>query len=267
MNSIITCLMATYGRSHEVSTALSCFVAQRGDFDATLVIHNNHPTPMTFAEASGAKTTQRTYGGNRHVVIVNESGLATLGDVRNAMLARVESPFVRTWDDDDFYLPWSLADGVKTMQDEPKFPAYKPYGSWFWTPKELTLSRNAMEASMTVRTDIARRYGYKSASGGDEHSALLQGIWESGGTLECDRGWKTGYAYRWGWGGWHISGSLGADTVQNRTNVWYTKHNDTTLYSCMDIRPLDEMLASFVAATPYEVARKEVLAMLETDEC
>lgn len=229
----ITCMTATYGRSNAVRRALGCFMAQIGDFDALLIIHNNHPTPMRLWND---RTTASI--GNRHVTVYNEPGYATLGDVRNRMISRVESPFARTWDDDDFYLPWSLADGVQTLHRNPQAKAYRPTHSWFWTPDKLELARNAFEAAITVRTDTAKQAGYAAGTGGDEHGPLLAALHAHRGLLhEESRGALTGYAYCWGWGGWHISGSLGADTVANRTAAWISKHNDVEHYASMS--PLD----------------------------
>jgi len=241
---MITCMMATYGRSNMARRALSCFVAQSGDFDATLLIHNNHPTPMRLwnGETSGS------WSKHRHVVIYNEPGVPTLGDVRNAMINRVTTKYARTWDDDDFYLPWSLYDGVRMLECHPAAKAFRPQRSWFWTPDKLTLERNAFEAAITVRTEIAKRVGYKGGSGGDEHSPLLLELTE--GLYEEHRGISTGYAYCWGWGGWHISGSLGADTVANRTAAWLAKHSDIEHYSCMQPYDLSTLYHDFAAAIP-----------------
>lgn len=88
---------------------------------------------------------------------------------------------------------------------------------------------------MLVRSDVARKYGYKS-SGGDEHSPLLAGISEEGGGLLRELGVWSSYCYTWGCGNWHISGSLGAGTVEDRTRAWMTANVDL---SSPQIAPCD----------------------------
>ena len=214
---LVSCLTATYGRHTLVEQVLSCFLNQDYD-DAELVILNNHPEPL-FVSSIVRDHHSLT------VRVVNESGYKTLGACRNRLLELAQGEFVRTWDDDDLYLPWTLSQGMSLIGDA---PAFKPARSWFTTDmSKFELQRNVFEAAMLVRTDVARKYGYKE-SGGDEHMPLLEGIAKEGGCREIEMGWQSSYIYRWGCGVWHISGSLGSNqTVEERTKVWVEKHNDT----------------------------------------
>lgn len=205
----ISCLTSTYGRLTMLSEAVSCFLDQ--DYNnKELIILNNHPIPLSC--------------DFKNIIVYNEPIYPTLGDCRNRLIELANGDFVRTWDDDDFYLPWTLSQGIQHIQD---FPAWKPKKSWFWLKDKLPeLAENVFEAAIIVRNDIAKKYGYLTKSGGNEHETLLKGIEKEGGCINNDMGILASYAYRWGWGMWHISGSLGGDTIENRTKSWIEHNND-----------------------------------------
>lgn len=209
VNNKIVCLTATYGRISRLSEAVSCFLDQ--DYDnKELIILNNHPTPISCDFPN--------------VIIYNEPIYETLGDCRNRLIELAKGDFIRTWDDDDLYLPWTLSQGSENIKD---CVAWKPTNSWFWVKeKDPTLEGNTFEAAMLIRTDIAKKYRYLQRSGGNEHETLLAGIEREGGCRTHNMGKLASYCYRWGWGEWHISGSLGSDSIENRTNIWKDHNND-----------------------------------------
>lgn len=205
---MISCLTATYGRFTLMRRTLAFFLVQ--DYqDKELIILNNHPVPLACNQPG--------------VTIVNEPGYATVGECRNRLLDFARGEFVRTWDDDDGYFPWTLSQGAEHIGDA---PAFKPARSWFYTPSQLELSGNAMEASILVRAEVARRYGYQHTAG-DEHLSLLRGIDQEGGCKIEELGVRSSYAYHWGWGNWHLSGSLGNGTAEARSEIWKYHHTDT----------------------------------------
>lgn len=209
---LVSCLTATYGRYRVLCEAVTCFVEQ--DYqDKELIILNNHPVPLVCHLPQ--------------VRIINESGHASLGDCRNRLLKEAKGEFVRTWDDDDLYLPWAISQGVENINDA---IAWKPMRSWGWRldKDEMYLGGNTYEAAWTVRTDIAQRFGYISMSGGNEHNSLQAGINSLGGIIKGDV--KPSYIYRWGSGLVRISGTLNKndlseETTRRRTERWM-KHND-----------------------------------------
>lgn len=210
MNKKISCLTATYGRLSKLNEAVSCFFHQDYN-ERELIILNNHPIPLKC--------------NIEKVFVYNEPIYPTQGDCRNRLLELATGDFIRTWDDDDLYMPWTLSQGIENIKDS---PAWKPTKSWFWAQdKEPELVSNSMEASIIVKTDIAKRYGYKPNSAGDEHETLLNGIFKEGGLSMKDMGLNSSYVYRWGFGMWHISGTLGQPDVQKRISDWYDKNNDT----------------------------------------
>lgn len=205
--------MATYGRYSRVCEALACFLAQSYP-NRELIILNNHPEPLFCP-----------YG---RVTIYNEPKYPTLGHCRQRLLELARGELCRTWDDDDLYLPWAIMQGYSYLTAmHPEADAWKPKRSWFIDtrdPVKWKLVENAMEASITFRTEAVRKVGYR-LSGGDEHVPLLEGL-----KIASDEvGSFASYGYRWGWGEWHISGSLGSDTIESRTRTW-KEHN-------LDVRP------------------------------
>lgn len=227
---IISCLQATYGRHSLVERSLACFLRQ--DYpSAELIILNNHAVRMRLDRAAIPPSLADK------IRIVNEPCYATLGACRNRLLQLARGQFVRTWDDDDIYLPWSLSQGMLGYQSAQAasphriIPAWKPESSWWINGKEpAELAANAMEASILIRTDVARKYQYQE-SGGDEHSPLLAGLAAEGGIETEDMGIGTGYCYMWGQNVQHISGTLGqgggSQDVSVRTHNWRLAHRDT----------------------------------------
>lgn len=225
----VSCLMATHGRYKRVCQALTMFLMQ--DYEnAELIILNNHPVPLRF--------------DHPRVRIYNEPKYTTLGDCRNRLLELATGELVRTWDDDDWYLPWTLSQGVAWICGN---LAWKPTRSWFTNGGSMfALKGNALEASILFRTEAVKRFGYKSA-GGDEHSPLLDGLGDQ--IRHRELGVWASYTYTWGIGSFHISGSLGSDTVENRTAVWKKQnndHGDGQPLQLVDLNHLWERMADYV---------------------
>lgn len=252
MQPKVTCLMATHGRARLVSRAMTMFLQQDTTEPIELLILNNHPVPLMFTTAAGSPgflmvagqdAVWRSPNSDKTVRVVNEAGHKTLGHVRNRMLQLATGEFIRTWDDDDLYLPWTLSQGFENIGDA---PAFKPTRSWFCEGmKRFTLAGNAMEGSMLVRREVALKYGYRE-SGGDEHVPLLQGIAKEGGPKMIEFGPMSSYAYTWGCGEWHVSGSLGSDTIENRTRTWMEKNQDTSgVIDRVDVSPCWDALVRY----------------------
>lgn len=205
----VQCLTSTYGRMTKLSEVVSCFIDQ--DYEnKELIILNNHPLPICCDLPQ--------------VKIYNEPRYETLGDCRNRLIQLAKGDFIRTWDDDDLYMPWTLSQGVENIKDA---VAWKPKKSWFWVRgKQPELAENVFEAAILIKTQIAKKYGYLSSSGGNEHDTLMSGIQKEGGCKIDEMGNDASYCYRWGWGMWHISGSLGSDTIENRTQTWCDNNRD-----------------------------------------
>lgn len=236
----VSCLMATHGRWSKVCEALACFLSQDYPFKE-LVILNNHPQPLRF--------------DHPEVRILNEPRYPNLGACRNRLIDFVNGEFVRTWDDDDLYLPWAISQGVAHIGSA---PAFKPRRSWLWEGREggFRLCENVMEASWTVRADVVRKHRYQEG-GGDEHNSLGRGIELEGGIRLRDFGPFSSYVYRWGHGMHHISGTLGrADGLEARTAEWVSANQDTG--NGRPLEPADlsaywQRLSYFCESWPQEI--------------
>jgi glycosyltransferase involved in cell wall biosynthesis len=209
-NPIICCLTATYGRLSKLNEVVTCFLEQ--DYNnKKLIILNNHPIPLSC--------------NFPNVTVYNEPIYPTLGDCRNRLIELAEGDFIRTWDDDDLYLPWTLSQGIENIGNA---VAWKPTRSWFWMRgKTPQLVENVFEASMLVQLDIAKKSGYSKNSMGDEHIDLIRGIDKEGGCKKTEMGILASYVYRWGWGMWHTSGTIGSGIdVKIRTKEWCNHNQD-----------------------------------------
>jgi len=207
---LISCCTATYGRLSKLNEAITCFLKQ--DYEnKELIILNNHPFPLKC--------------NFPNIKIYNEPIYPTLGDCRNRLIELVNGDFIRTWDDDDLYMPHTLSQGIKYIGDS---IAWKPRRSWFWrrgNPPELC--NNVFEASMLVRIDIAKKYKYVKSSMGNEHESIFNGINKEGGCQNEEIGNKASYVYRWGWGMWHVSGTIGSNIdINKRTEDWKSHNTD-----------------------------------------
>lgn len=187
-----------------------------------LLILNNHPEPLELPEGI-ENANPLPLSGRSTVRIFNTPGFATLGDCRNQLLALAGGEYVRTWDDDDVYLPWTLSQGVAHIGDE---IAFKPGRSWFDQENQgIRLEDNVFEAAMLTRSDFAREHPYQPTAG-DEHQTLVRSI-EERGLKRRDFGPWASYVYRWGYGVHHISGTMGSGTVEDRTENWKKANNDS----------------------------------------
>lgn len=230
---LVSCLMATYGRHAMVERALACFLRQ--DYDnCELIILNSHATPLATWEKPQIVS---TVGSNQNRIrIYNEPCWSTLGDQRNRLLSLAQGEFIRTWDDDDIYLPSSISQGVQGLLSNPSHGAWKPRRS-FYSPDNgatFTLAENIHEPSITFRADIARKYGYFSNSSGDEHISLIDGVnHHEGGFAQGDvndAGDGATFVYIWGNGVEHISGSLNQKvSAIERAAKWREKQRDARL--------------------------------------
>lgn len=226
MNSqpLVCCLTSTYGRLSKLNEVVTGFLEQ--DYEnKKLIILNNHPSPLSCDFPN--------------VTVYNEPKYPTLGDCRNRLIDLAEGDFIRTWDDDDLYMPWTIRQGVENIGTA---AAWKPKRSWFWhRDKVPELAQNVFEAAMIVRMDVAKKYKYLETSGGNEHETLLKGIDAEGRCAEKEMGNMASYVYRWGWGMWHISGTLGSTmTVEQRTKDWISHNSDVQdgKIRIVDLKPL-----------------------------
>jgi len=206
-NSLVSCLTATRGRFSVLRDAVACFIAQ--DYqNKEMIILNNHPTPIV-CNLPGVR-------------VYNEPKYPTLGHCRVRLLELATGELVRTWDDDDLYLPWCISQGVEHLGTN---AAWKPRYLWHSRKNRIyEYGDNVYEAAWTLRTEVARKFGYR-LSGGDEHQPQSEGL-QNLMKIE-DIGWAMPYVYRWDSGLWRISGTLNnGKTIEERTEEWNENNSD-----------------------------------------
>ena len=241
---MVSCLTATHGRYDFLKRAISCFAEQDYE-DRELIVLNNHPVPI--------------HTNIPRVRIINENGHPTLGDCRQRLLSEATGVFVRTWDDDDFYLPWAISQGVEYIAKYPDKPIWKPNRSWSWqVEKDIVVPNgNVYEASWTMRKWFVDKCGYKQGSGGDEHYPLREGLRTYGGIMRDEVGpERFSYAYSSGNGLCRISGTLGHERgIQWRTERWMKlndNHGDEAPIEKMDLTPYYKRIKRAIDELPSE---------------
>lgn len=117
MTKLVSCLCATHGRFKVLQEAVSCFCAQ--DYqEKELIILNNHEVPIV-CDLPGVR-------------VINDEKYDTLGDCRNRLLELAGGYYIRTWDDDDLYLPWAISQGVERFPQDDSIDIWQPERSWSW---------------------------------------------------------------------------------------------------------------------------------------
>ena len=220
----VDCLMGTYGRFGLACEALACFLQQTELSSATLLIYNQHPTPLYF--------------DHPQVRVVNEPGRdVALRHIRQRMheLADPSADLLHWWDDDDLYLPWHLEDCLNHIGDN---LAWKPASSWFLNNGQYSRHVNTFEGSWIFRAEYLRAAPIDTHPDYSDHPVIRQ-------TLEADMlattefGDNTSYIYRWTTDAEHISVYPGSGSAEEQVaNIAaYRKR-------CNDIDPTGRLVAA-----------------------
>jgi len=215
----VSCLTATHGRYSFLKEAITFFLDQ--DYpNKEMIILNNHEVPLIVDLPN--------------IKVFNFPGHKTLGECRNTLVDLAFGDLVRTWDDDDIYLPWSIRQGVEgfllAKEKGLTINAWKPVKSWSYRvdKNKIEPSGNAYEATWLVEAKFAREVKYRKG-GGDEHKLLATALQETNsmirGTVKPS---EYSYAYRWGSSLCRISGTLNHPkmTVADRTTRWMRLNDD-----------------------------------------
>ncbi|HTV30637.1 MAG TPA: hypothetical protein VMF32_23030 [Xanthobacteraceae bacterium] len=179
----IDCLMGTYGRYSQVCDGLACFLQQTALEDATMLIYNQHPVPLTF--------------DHPRVRVINETRpTRPLRYIRQRMfdLADPAADLIHLWDDDDLYLPWHLQDCLEHIGDA---AAWKPARSWYsHSTSEFNLIHEIFEGSWIFRANHVARASLDTHPTAIDHPIYAQTI-EAGLVAVTDLGGRASYIYRW----------------------------------------------------------------------
>lgn len=222
MYPLVSCLCPTYGRFSKLCEAVTCFVDQ--DYDnKEMIILNSHPVPL--------------YTDLPQVRIVNDPSLFYLGDIHNRLLDEASGDLLRTWDDDDLYLPHTISQGVQNIPDNKA--AWKPKFSWSWKKnKPPVLYGNIYEASTTWRADFLKSVRFTSGMACHNYRQVYDELRRIRGLAVTDMGRDASYVYRFGWGPAHISVASSREDDRSATETWRSKNNDTGDGKLVDRVPL-----------------------------
>ena len=204
--------MGTFGRCHLACEALACFLQQSKISQATLLIYNQHPIPLSFDHPK--------------VRVINETAPAgSLRYIRQRMhdLAEPSAELIHWWDDDDLYLPWHLADCFEHIAHN---VAWKPASSWFSEANvSFSRHRNTFEGSWVFRSDYLKAAPLHTHADYTDHPIIHQTL-DNGLLAETELGGLTSYIYRWDTGTEHLSGyGTGTEEAQQRNIKSWRKHS------------------------------------------
>lgn len=218
----IDCLMGTYGRYALACESLACFLQQSALSNATLLIYNQHPVPLSF--------------DHPRVRVVNETMKhASLRYIRQRMheLADPSAELIHWWDDDDLYLPWHLQDCIDRIGDN---LAWKPASSWMSeNNKRFSFASNRFEGSWVFRADYLLQASLHTHPEYTDHPVILQ-TEESRRVATTELGNLRSYIYRWDTGTQHLSQYGSGSDEQQTVNVAAWRERS------MDVEPDGELL-------------------------
>jgi hypothetical protein len=191
----VTCLCPTYGRFQLLREALACFLAQDYPGEKRLLILNDADRLIHVPEVSDL------YSETNSLTIVHDYGQYTcLGQKRQFLLHRAETPLVAHWDDDDLYLPWHLSRSVAALLDRGTlgpscasraasgregWGCVKSRGAWYMTGPRGALQNNGIhhnvfEGSMVFWRDEALALGGYPPLHSGQAKALMDSFAKAG---------------------------------------------------------------------------------------
>lgn len=247
----IDCLMGTYGRNLVASEALACFLQQSVAAEATLLIYNQHPVPLSCAYP--------------RVRVINEpSPVTALRFIRQRMLelADTSADLIHWWDDDDLYLPWHLQDCLENIGGK---AAWKPQSSWV-SHRNIRFCRHAnqFEGSWVFRADYVKAAPVHTHPHYTDHPVFLQAQ-ETKLLATTELHGLTSYIYRWeiehaGGHVQHVSGYGGdcCESVQRkRIELWRARSNDVPPAGRLEPADLSQRWQEYLAGIDGLVTSRE----------
>lgn len=248
----IDCLMGTCGRYAVASEALACFLQQTALPQATLLIYNQHPIPLSV--------------DHPRVRVVNEPAPnGSLRHIRQRMheLARPDADLIHWWDDDDLYLPWHLADAIAHIGDH---VAWRPKSSWFSVGNvSFRRTESRFEGSWVFRADYLREAPLDSHPTYTDHPVVKQ-IEEADLLGTTEFGDRTSYIYRWSNGTVHVSQyGYGFDEAKQAENLaeWRRAGRDTVPDGRLVPADLTRRWKQFVRGIEHQVTQDDLAFIRE----
>lgn len=208
---VVSVLVVTHGRFQHVRELLQCFLHQDHP-SRELLILNHHPTPLTLGIEPPAGV---------RVEIFNEPNEDLFAANLARLLPHARGEFLSTWGDDDYYLPWCLSMAAAAIGDR---MAWKPARSWYYdgVRNQVDQVANTLEPSILWRTSFVREHGFDA--GDTEAGALLRAL--NGPVPSTEVGSMASFLTTWGTGVFHLSGSIGVGTAEERHARWRQHNQD-----------------------------------------
>ena len=201
----VSCIMCTYGRFSCVQRSLSMFLDQTYK-NKELIIFN---TALKSLELSNELK-------NKNIKIINQSisnetnkPYVNIGQIRRDSLKYMNGDIYICWDDDDYYLPHHIEQGIKHL-NKCKLLAWKPKKSYFTYDggKTFELTSNNMEASILVKKEVFNIVNFNNGTG-NEHNNWLTYLRDNNQIFENENVTPNeSYVYVWGDGQHKQSGDI-----------------------------------------------------------
>ena len=144
----VSCIMCTYRRRKYVERAVSMFLDQDYQGEKELIIYNTDPAYPVRIPNQEANIKIINNGTDQ----VTGRDYTNVGSIRRDALEHASGALHVTFDDDDWYAPWFLRQGVEGLLMTSQ-KAWKPVKSFFKTNNGIELVKNTLEASVIVRME------------------------------------------------------------------------------------------------------------------
>jgi hypothetical protein len=187
----VLAITASCGRMRCLRRSLTMFLEQDYDGPHTHLIFNNsdHPLELRLPELPS----------NKQVILVNSinKGYKSLGEIYNDCLLHIPDSIdiVYHQDDDDYFLPNHISEGVKGMERNQKI-AYKPRESYYRHAGGVTLLNNVLEPSIFLKASHLKEYGYHEGKSVAQHHKWLAPL-EQNHQIASEEGAPATFIYNW----------------------------------------------------------------------
>lgn len=198
----ILCITATKNRHTHLEKLVRCFLEQDYEGQHTLLIYNNAVEKQTLDKIE-LPSNKKIILINNNTDLTTKNPYTVLGTIYNdiihhidweIMLKNINPTVINHMDDDDFYLPNHLSQGVKGYLKGGK-KGYKPAKSFYKDLNGTQLASNVLEPSIFVEWKHIKSYGYL-ATNADSHHKWLKALVDNDQLFVDQEGTPT-FIYDW----------------------------------------------------------------------
>jgi hypothetical protein len=134
---------------------------------------------------------------NNNIDYISGKPYTNRGQICRDAVTHATGEYFMLADDDDIYLPWHMQqayDGIKELGTV----AWKPQKSLFATREKIDFAQNTMEASIIVKMDKIREYGFNEEKTGYEGLSWYNILRDNGQLSENNSRYVCSYCFNWG---------------------------------------------------------------------